>query len=155
MEKLMATLHNPEDLCLCASCSMILCIIIYVNKCVGIWGLLKVYIFSEPLQLCFNPGSSSCLTVTSNEPEAQHIECAKWWCVMMCPHGNLLITDFAKATYFNLFLMSTQPVKVDGCPPTAWVCSRFLPIKREFFPCHWHKEFAHGGMLISVKKQIF
>ena len=29
--------------------------------------------------------------------------------------------------------LSTQMVKADGCPPRAWFCSRFLPIKGEFF----------------------
>ncbi len=56
-------------------------------------------------------------------------------CNPVCLSVSLSFT-LSLSLYLSLSLsvpFSTQPVKADGCSARAWLCSRFLPLKRKFF----------------------
>ena len=51
--------------------------------------------------------------------------------------------------------LSTQPVKADGRPPRARFCSRFLPVKGEFFLAAVAKCLLTGECWVFVRHIIY
>ncbi len=52
--------------------------------------------------------------------------------VMAISYISIVIVSVCLSVSLFLFLL-TQPVKADGRPPRALLCSKFLPLKRKFF----------------------
>ena len=73
-------------------------------------------------------------------------------------HISTIITVVVVAVHLSICLsvslsLSTQSVKADGRPPTARFCSRFLPIKGEFFLAAVAKCLLMGELLGLCKLQ--
>ncbi len=117
-----------------------------VTNFVSSLEFLYFLVSQVPLHRCCGPPApSACFTTTATIIIITHISIVIIIIIIIIiaviasiSHISIVIIVVAASLSVCLSVclshsLSTQPVKADGCPPRAQLCSRFLSLKRKFF----------------------